>query len=395
MKKWEGRTNVISLNIIICSLFSKLARKERMMINFTDYPARKMFFPGAQNLKALDDTLSVEEMMEKEKKAEVLLTKACDRHITLRLLHAETFTLHSVNTGAGPLYKPSDKYIFDGGKVDAGYGYFWTDTRNDNNRDDYSVNELLAIGDNTECYDVSATNIGYLPAMHITDIPVYYIDNLIIHRYEDGKNTFELGYAPTKVAPIELQKKLEDDYEIDSLEETAYSYHLFKRESTYENKAVYKYNGKHYVRLINNSGKKVELEGIVCNPNESLWFEFVPQTWIYDDETKICVMEQLPFSGIPIVGDGKYSNFIFSDLKAFLLYFASDLIQFQAIPVDYYMESVELDDLNIGDCVRLRDGIYFFVQKRETEKITFVNGHGESLTLCLNHEQYFTRMRLE
>ena len=365
-----------------------------MMIDFTDYPARKMFFPGAQNLKALDDTLSVEEMMEKEAKAKALREKACDRLISMRLLTAEQVILHSVNTGAGPLYKPSDKYIFDGGKVEAGYGYFWTDTRNDNSRDDYSVNELLAIGDNTECYDVSATNIGYLPAMYITDIPEYYLDNLIVHKYDNGKVAFELGHAPTKVASLEIQKKLEEQYETDELETTYYSYHVFKnyKETHYEEKTVYEYNDKHYVRLVN-SHRTVEVKGIVCEPNSALWFEVVPQTWLYDEQTKLCVMEELPFAGIPIEGNGEYSDFHFSDLSDFLLFFISNLLQFQPVPMDYCMEAVELDELNIGDCVNIAE-VYFFVEKRENGKISFINAQGESLKLSLERDMNIIRYKL-
>jgi hypothetical protein len=204
-------------------------------------------------------------------------------------------------------------------------GYYWT--RSD---DSYNNNACVVLGNGLRYYyNVFKRDGGARPALPFSSISSIPTNGESGKRARDGVLEVEYGYYPQKAVSKDMQERLERAYRRGSISRTRNRYTTDSRKyDKYKEKFLekqhdeYEYNGKRYVRIEVNSGRRqYELSnGETYRDGDNVWIEVQPVKWLVDEKEKIMLTDKLIFSGVQFKHKRDYhtKDFGKTDIKKFI-----------------------------------------------------------------------------
>lgn len=231
--------------------------------------------------------------------------------------------------------KVTDKCLAQGCYDYDGYGYYWTKT-------DDGDNDARAVDGygNSNWYNVNYRYLGCRPASTFSSIQKILPSGARLTQGEEGVQEFAFGHDWKNACSKNEQERLEKLYRngkmnISSRAFTSDECNLMDYGKPFipKKEEVYEYEGRFYVRTkIRLHGSAATFSNGICYKNGSyVWFDVVPQTWLLDEETGICITKDLAFAGVPFnhVRDYKTENFNNTDVKRYMdEYYSKELMQF-------------------------------------------------------------------
>lgn len=221
--------------------------------------------------------------------------------------------------------KVTDRYIIQGGYVtDDACGCYWMKTDNGNN-------DACAVDSSgySEWNNVINRSTGCRPISTFSSICKAAISQVKVERHADGVIKFYFGYDWSKAVSRRFQYELESLYKEGKLVKSTrtftsdyYSPENYNNLFAPKEEEVYEFEGKVYVRAIARFMRcsAILSNGLRYNRQDTVWCEVVPQRWLYDENTDICMMEMIPFAGIQFNRRRNYKteNFSKTDIKMYL-----------------------------------------------------------------------------
>ena len=231
-----------------------------------------------------------------------------------------------------------DDHVEGDSSLEGRTGYYWTKS------DDGDIYAGLVYADGSRDYgDIDLRSGGARPALPFSSIDRIPTNGVSGRRAKDGILEVEYGYYPQNAVSKDMQTRLEREYSSGRIRKTGNGYTTdsvkydecstpFKAKTHEE----YEYNGKRYVRVEVNSGRRQYTlsNGENYRDGDNVWLEVPPVKWLVDERAKMMITEKLIFAGVQFNKERNYHtrDFDKTDIKTFMdRYFARDLVQVRGL----------------------------------------------------------------
>ena len=223
----------------------------------------------------------------------------------------------------------SNDHIESNSSLDGRTGYYWTKSEHGD-----GIDSRVVSPDGNRYYKyVDISHSGARPALPFSSIDSIPTNGEKGKRETDGILEVEYGYYPQKVAPRNMQKKLNFQNFQKILTRTGQKYTIGTGVSPKEHEE-FKLYGKRYVRVKVNTRyglNKITLSnGEKYSVGDYVWVEVSPIKWLVDEKAKIMVTDKIIFAGVQFehTRDYKTEDFDKTDIKQFMdNYWSKDILQ--------------------------------------------------------------------
>lgn len=206
-------------------------------------------------------------------------------------------------------YVSNDYYIYGKNQLEDRTGYYWTQTREDEN----SVNIVNEDGD----YHLADLNFSLCGCRLVLNLEDEWSNFLTTNFLDLNDNEIEYGYYPQQAVSKEIQQELESTFDNGKIILLKNTY-----TSSFGQYSVYEYQNKKYVRVeiatVYNRDKVLLSNGEIYHNGDYVWIEVMPVKWNVLKEEKILLSKKILCAGLEFSKEKYLGDFIHTNIYHFM-----------------------------------------------------------------------------